>query len=285
MNLRNVRICHFAMVVLVSLAASAAALAQDESDKPTDPMDEPLITDRPDFTESTDAVPAGHFQLEAGYTFTYDREHKERVRDHAAPEFLLRIGVVDDLELRLGWQGYSWTENQFETRTRGNRRVTGEDWTDGAHDLSIGFKLKLLEQDGLVPHFGVLASMNIPVGSDVVSSGDVEPGAILLCAYDLTDEVALAGNVGFASLTDAGERFFQTSASLSLAVALTERLRGYVEYYGLYPNAEHSDAAHTLNAGFTFLINHTFQIDWRIGGGLNEEADDFFTGVGFSWRM
>ena len=283
MNLLTVRICRFVIIALALQAAGAAA--QDESDKSADPMAEPLITDRPDFTESTDAVPAGHFQLEAGYTFTYDREHKDRVSDHTAPEFLLRIGVIDDVELRLGWQGYSWTENQFVTRTRAGRRVTGEDWTDGAHDLSIGFKLKLLEQEGLVPHFGILASMNIPMGSDVVSPGDVEPGAILLWAYDLTDGVALAGNVGFASLTGGGERFFQTSASISLAVALTERLGGYVEYYGLYPNAEDTDAAHTLNAGLTFLINNNFQIDWRIGGGLNEEADDFFTGVGFAWRI
>ena len=285
MNLRTVRICRFAFVVLASLTFNRTVEAQDASDKSADAMAEPLITDRPDFTESTEAIPAGHFQLEAGYTFTYDREHKDRVRDHTAPEFLLRIGVIDDVELRLGWQGYSWTENQFVTRTRVGRRVTDEDWTDGAHDFSIGFKLKLLEQDGLVPHFGILASMNIPVGNAAVSPGDVEPGAILLWAYDLTDEVALAGNVGFASLTDAGERFFQTSASISLAVALTERLGGYVEYYGLYPNAEDTDAAHTLNAGFTYLISNNFQIDWRIGGGLNEEADDFFTGVGFAWRM
>ena len=46
------------------------------------PLTEPLVTDRPDFTESTDAVPRGHFQLEMGYTFTYDRERKERRRDH-----------------------------------------------------------------------------------------------------------------------------------------------------------------------------------------------------------
>ncbi len=285
MKNRNVRMCHSVCVVLAFLTFNLAVEAQDASDKSADAMAEPLITDRPDFTESTDAIPAGHFQLEAGYTFTYDREHKDRVRDHTAPEFLLRIGVVDDVELRLGWQGYSWTENQFVTRTRADRRVTSEDWTDGAHDPSIGFKLKLLEQDGLVPHFGVLGTMNIPVGSDVVSPGDVEPAAILLWAYDLTDEVALAGNVGFASLTGGGERFFQTSASISLAVALTERLGGYVEYFGLYPNAEDTDAAHTLNAGFTFLINNNFQIDWRIGGGLNEEADDFFTGVGFAWRI
>ena len=225
MNLLTVRNCRFLCVILASLTSILSVEAQDASDKSADAMAEPLITDRPDFTESTDAIPAGHFQLEAGYTFTYDREHTDRVRDHAAPEFLLRIGVVDDVELRLGWQGYSWTENQFVTSTRAGRRVTGEDWTDGAHDLRIGFKLKLLEQDGLVPHFGVLASINIPVGSDVVSPGDVEPGAILLWAYDLTEEVALAGNVGFVSLNDTGERFLQTSASISLGVALTDRGR------------------------------------------------------------
>ena len=69
------------------LAATSRSVAQHESDHgPIDPMKEPLITDRPDFTESTEAVPAGHVQLEAGYTFTFDREGSDRTRDHAAPE-------------------------------------------------------------------------------------------------------------------------------------------------------------------------------------------------------
>ena len=37
--------------------------------------------------------------------------------------------------------------------------------------------------------------------------------------------------------------------------------------------------------GLTFLIHCDFQVDWRVGFGLNEEADDFFTGVGFAWRL
>ena len=123
MNLRTVRIFRVSLVVLASLTLNRVVEAQDAVDKSADAMAEPLITDRPDFTESTDAIPAGHFQLEAGYTFTYDREHTDRVRDHAAPEFLLRIGVIDDVELRLGWQGYSWTENQFVTATPAGRRA------------------------------------------------------------------------------------------------------------------------------------------------------------------
>ena len=118
-----------------------------------------------------------------------------------------------------------------------------------------------------------------------VSSGDVDPQLVLLWAYDVTDALAIAGNVGLASITEDGDRFAQTSASLAAAFAVTSRLGAYVEYFGFYPNAEGSDCAHTLNGGLTYLINNNFQIDLRVGAGLNEEADDFFTGVGFAWRF
>ena len=269
-------------IVLTFVATDT--LAQEDAAQTTDPMQEPLITDRPDFTESTETIPPGHFQLEAGYTFTYDRERKDRVRDHTAPELLMRIGLMDNFELRIGWDGYSWTDSQFEVETRSGRHVTRDDWTQGANDLSLGVKYKLFEQDGWVPHFGVIGAISVPSGSAGVSSGDVDPEVVLLWAYDISDSFAVAGNVGLAAPTDDGDRFFQASASLAAAIALSEKVGAYVEYFGFYPNAEHSDAAHSVNGGLTYLINNNFQIDWRIGAGLNEEADDFFTGVGFAFR-
>jgi len=247
-------------------------------------LDEPLVTDRPDFTESTDAVPFGHFQLEMGYTFTYDRERDERSRSHTAPEFLLRAGLIEDLELRIGWEGYAFTEELFSVETRRGRQVAREDASQGAADLSLGFKRKFFEQDGLRPHFGAIVAMNVPSGSAGVSSGDVEPEVVLAWAYDLSDALSIAGNVGLAAASDEGERFLQTFASLSGAVALSDDVGAYVEYFGFYPNAEHADAAHSANGGLTYLIHDNLQLDLRAGFGLNEEADDFFAGIGFAWR-
>lgn len=270
---------------------SESTVVETESDSLTwfglrsAPLEGPLVTDRPDFTESTDAIPFGHIQLEAGYTFTYDREDGVRVRDHVMPELLLRVGLVEDFELRIGWEGYAWTHELSKGQTRGGRSVSVEDWTSGGSDLELGFKLKLLEQDGLRPHLGILGSLNLPTGSSAVSPGDVEPLVGLLWAYDLSDRLSLAGNVNFASLVEDRRRFFQTSASLSVAVALTDILGTYIEYYGFYPNAKEADMAHVLNGGLTILMDPNFQIDLRVGAGLNEEADDFFTGVGFSWRI
>ncbi len=270
----------------------AVLLTSDPETQPAPPspswqaaLTEPLVTDRPDFTESTDAVPRGHFQLESGYTFTYDREREDRLHDHTAPELLLRIGLVDNLELRLGWTGYSWTQEQFETGTRAGRDVRREDWSQGANDLSFGLKVKFCEQDGLRPHLGAIMQITTPSGSPSISSGDVDPEVKLLWAYDLTDRLAVAGNINLGVPTEDGHRFVQSSASISLAMALTERIGLYTEYFGFYPNADEADAAHYANGGLTFLITDNFQIDVRAGVGLNEEADDFFTGIGFAWRF
>jgi len=248
-------------------------------------MSEPLITDRPDFTESTEAIPAGHIQLEMGYTFTYDREGSDRTREQTAPEMLVRIGVIERLELRVGWEGYTWTDNRFEEKTEAGRRVTVDDWSQSANDLSLGVKYKFFDQEGLRPDFGMIAEFTVPSGTRGVSSGDVDPGVVLLWAYDLTDRLSLAGNAGVAAPTEDGDRFVQTTASLSFAMSITDRLGSYVEYFGFYPNTEDTDCAHSLNGGFTYLFGNNFQIDWRIGAGLNEEADDFFTGAGFGWRF
>ena len=272
-----------AAALATGLTTPSNLYAQRDAAKETD-GDGPLVTDRPDFTESTDAVPTGRVQLEAGYTFTYDREGKDRLRDHTAPELLLRIGVAKDFELRIGWDGYSWTDSQFEGETRSGRRVTREDWSQGAHDMSLGFKYKFHGQDGWKPHFGVIGAISVPSGSHGISSGDVDPEVVLLWAYDVNDSLAVAGNVGFAVPTDAGDRFFQASASFSVAFPLTDKLGAYIEYFGLYPNTEDTDAAHTINGGLTFLVHNDLQLDWRIGVGLNEEANDFFTGIGISRR-
>ncbi len=288
-----------ALVLLVWVASTSAGVGTGEPQAdeaqvktvrgplglPAAPLTEPLVTDRPDFTESTEAVPFGRVQLEMGYTFTWDHEDGERVKDHTAPEGLLRLGLWENFELRIGWEGYSWSQARFGDESPRGRPITRREWSQGASDLSLGFKYKLVEQDGLVPHFGIIGELSLPSGSAGVSSGDVDPAVKLLWAHDLTDDLAVAGNVNFAVPTEEAGRFFQTAASVSLAYSLTERLGTYIEYYGFYPNTRTSDCAHYVNGGFTYLLTDNLQFDIRAGVGLNEEADDFFSGIGFSWRF
>lgn len=254
---------------------------------PAAPLTEPIVTDRPDFTESALSVPWGHMQLEGGYTYIANDEDGLRTGEHVFPEFLLRTGIVEDFEFRLGWTGWSLTESLFTEENDAGRRVRVKDHDDGATDMSVGFKVHLLEQQGLVPEFGVIGEMSLPTGSRSTgkSAGDVEPGAKLLWSYDLSEDLALSGNFNFAVPSSDSGRFFQSAASVSLSYGLTDRLGVYTEYFGFYPNDRGGDCAHYANGGFTFLVTDNFQLDIRSGVGLNEEADDCFVGAGFAIRF
>jgi hypothetical protein len=247
--------------------------------------DSPIQTDRPDFTEGTRTVPSGRFQLEAGYTFSVDREGGTRVRDHTFPESLLRVGLADGVELRVAWEGWSLTQTLEHVRDDDGRLVSRKTHDDGGTDMTLGLKFHLHEQDGAVPDLGVIVEASLPTGTGSKSSGDVDPGVKFLWAYDLSERLAIAGNLNISSITDDRGRFAQGAASLSVWTALTDWMGGYVEYYGLYPNTRDTDCAHYINGGLTFPVTDDLQFDVRAGAGLNEEADDFLAGVGFAVRF
>lgn len=248
-------------------------------------LTEPIVTDRPDFTESPETVPRGHVQLETGYTFTYDSELDRRTTSQTFPEALLRVGVTERFELRFGWVGYEFVTERFPSESRAGRHITVSDSYDGGRDLYLGFKQKFFDQQGLRPNFAIIPAINAPSGSAAFSSGDVDPEIKLAWGYDLTERVALSGNLNFAAPTEEAGRFFQASNSVSLAFALFDGVGAYTEYFGFYPNTRDGDCAHSLNGGLTWQLTDNLQLDWRAGFGLNEEADDFFTGFGLSVRF
>lgn len=284
MGIRNLLVC------LVALSAIPALVIGDGRgdpvrQAPTDRELGPLVSDRPDVTESAEAVPPEHVQLEGGYTFTHDREGNDRVREHAAPELLLRWGLVENVELRFGWDGYSWSDESVIGESRSGRSARFESASADGADIALGAKAVFTEGDSWLPRLAGLVTVSVPGGGGGATSGDVDPEFKLLWSRELTEAIGIAGNLGIASVTEDGQRFAQGSASLSMAFAIDDRLGLYVEYFGLYPDEKESDASHSANGGLTYRVTDDFQIDARLGAGLNEQADDFFAGVGFAWRF
>lgn len=239
------------------------------------PGEEPLVTDRPDFTESAVAVPVGRLQFETGLTFTRDGAGSgEHARSFEAPEALLRFGVWEGFELRLGAPGYAWADD-------------GAADEDGLTDSSLGFKLELGAQEGARPALAVLAGLSIPTGSDPFASDRVDPTVVLAWSYDLSDSGwSVAGNVGVSSLEDASVgRYEEFTSSLAVGIPINDALGAYAEYFGFYRSGAALGPEHSFNTGVTYLINSNTQLDARIGVGLNGRADDLFAGAGVSFRF
>ena len=251
------------VILAVTLAALLAAAAVAD--------DEPLVTDRPDFTESAVTVTRGRTQFEAGYTFT---DLGGGIEARSIGELLVRIGWTEIVELRVGFNSLLRIDGP------------GVDLS-GNEDLSLGCKIRLsdpLPPGSRLPQVAVVLSTTLPTGSDEFSNEDPQPSATLALAWQLSERTSLGSNVGYARMGESGDRFGEISASLSLGRALRERLGGYVEVYALSRQEGRGDDQF-VNAGFTWALSADSQLDFRAGAGLDSDSADFFVGAGAAWRF
>lgn len=225
----------------------------------------PLVTDRPDFTESASAVAPGHLQLEAGYTFT----HSDDVDEHTLGELLFRIGLWDGIEGRIGVNSIAWVDDGDEA---------------GIEDPSLGLKAVLATAQGGRPAIAILIGSTVPIGDDDIGEDDWQPGVTGAFAWDLSDRLGLGVNVGYTYASEDDERFDQGSASLALGIGLTERTGAYVEAFTIFPAGDSTGDDVTLDGGVTYLVHDSFQLDARVGVGLTDDAPDVFVGFGVARR-
>lgn len=242
--------------------------------------DEPIITDRPDFTESSVTVGRGVVQLETGYTYVSDDDGVTSFRAHSAPEALLRVGVLADwFELRVG---YTWLEETTNDPIDGRTTISGSD------DLYLGVKLALTGQEGILPEMALVPQMRVPSGSSDITAGETLPGLNWLYGWDLTEIISMGGQTQANRRLDdvTGDPYLEFSQSWTINYSLADRLGAYTEWFCFAPDG--ADTNHNENyfdGGFTFLITDDIQADIRAGVGLNDAAADMFTGAGLSIRM
>ena len=242
-------------------------------------LDEPLVTDRPDFTEAASTVGKGVVQLETGYTYTYNTANGVSERTHSLGEPLWRIGMFAD------W--FEWRiaafPTQMRTSTNGVRTTI-----DGYEDLYLGAKLGLTPQVDYLPEMSLIPQMTVPTGSSALTNDELLPGLNWNYAWEINDFVATGGSTQYNRAIDEmpNNSYTEWDQSWTVAYTLTDDLGAYTEWYALFPHsADTAKPEHYLNGGFTFLLSDNVQFDIRAGVGLNSAADDYFLGSGVSIRF
>lgn len=256
------------MILCCLLGAGAAAHAESE-----------LVTDRPDQTESAVTVAPGVFQLELGWTQTRDDEDGVSVESWEAPGTLLRIGLAERVELRLGWTGFVDQEVEI-----GRREAS----VDGLGDAEIGAKILLAEERGGRPQMAVLVGTSVPVGDDAFTSDRFDPALRLALSHTLSERLSLGYNLGVGLESEEldGERHTLSTYlyTVALGIGLSERWGAFVELYGDLPGSAEGDDAHAFDGGLTYLLHDRLQLDLAAGVGLSDAAADHFIGLGLSVR-
>jgi hypothetical protein len=233
---------------------------------------EPLVTDRPDFTNSPITVPSGRVQVEAGFTYTDLDDTDAEIL--TIGEVLGRLGLTDAWELQVGIGSWVDVDTDRNDESGLSNGYLGAKWNS------------VIVSDAIGGEFGVLFGTGVPTGDGDVASDEFEPSVVAAAGWALGDALSLGTNVGYARPDDGSDRFDQFFASASLGIGVTDRFGAFVEAYGFTEESEQGDATLYGNAGVTYLLGPDLQLDARIGTGLNDEADtDIFVGAGVSARF
>jgi hypothetical protein len=259
-----------------SLLGSIFASSGGQGEKDQSREEDRLDPDRPHFPEASTAVGMGRAILEAGYTFT--RKDTSLV-SHSYPESLLRVGMFAD-----------WFEFRIGQNFLNDRRVVARTTADasGAQDLYLGVKVALTEQKDFMPAIALIPQMTVPTGSRAVTAGRVLPGVNVDFSWEVVKdffgiEMLVANNQ---VQDDLGGFRHELATGLTAAFQVTKKLELFVEWDAFYPTGDIASARPRNYAvgGLVYFVTPNFEVDARVGAGLNGNSNNFLAGVGFAIR-
>ena len=255
------------LILVFIFLATSISFSQE-----TEPIDA-LVTDRPDQTESSSTMQKGFLQIETGVGYESYEENNIEFSSSTLNTTLMRFGLLDNLELRLGWDF-----------VEGSTKISGDKLSDvssGFSPLLIGVKIGIAEEKNGLPEIALLLHTSHPffAGNDFKTQSTGTDFRFSL-SHTLSEKSSLAYNLGMVWDGDI------TSASyiytLVYGYSLTHKLGCYAELYGDIP--EGNKANHLWNAGFTYLVSNNFQLD-ILGGTSITKGQDLGLGFGASFRI
>lgn len=234
-----------------------------------------FITDRPDQTESAVTIPAGALQVETGVVYEKLSPDDPLIKSISSTGFattLLRVGLLDNLELRLIGQ-YS------QQRTE---RTTGQTISQhGISDVAIGVKIKIAEEKGLLPDLALNLHSHLMIGAEEFRPHTAFPDFRFLFSNTLTDKLSLGYNVGMAYDGETTAGTFEYT--LSLGMALPADIDAFIELYGDRPAGESLSVF--CDGGISWALTPAIRFDLSVGTTLDTDIPDYFVSGGLSFRF
>jgi hypothetical protein len=237
-----------------------------------------IETDRDSFTPATTVVGRGRLVAESAYTF---QQNRDGTSSHSFPEVLLRYGLTDGVEFRLGWNYEIGNVDVSPSGlAQGDEAVTEKERN---HHISYGFKFTVGEQDGLWPETALVVQGSTPTGGAEHVTTVVGTYAF---GWAFFRDWKWDSAVRYGTGREEHDSFGIWAASTVLKVPVGERWTAHVEYFSLATTGKRDGfVKHYISPGVHVLITPDLEIGVRVGWGMNDQADRFFANGGFGLRF
>ena len=234
-----------------------------------------MITDRPTASAAASLVGKRVLQIETGYAYA-DVEVLSLVGSDARAQVLnlntlIRYGITDGLELNVG-QFF----NRFRFKVDGN--VIDGSQENEAFPTTVALRIKLAEEKGVLPDLALLSGITgSPFSDDETGTAfDMRLNA----NHTLTSKLSLGWNLGLSYFDDIDD--ITSIYTLVLGYSITPELAAFGEIFGTFTDFARE---HSVDFGFTYLVNRNFQLDIYGGFGISDFAPDNIFGLGASFRL
>lgn len=270
------RVHHYLLAVAM-LATPSIAAGQVLAPTPRLQAEGEIETDRDSFTPAVTTVGFRRTQLESSYSFIDNR----RVPDaNSFPEMVLRRGVSDRLELRLGWNYLVGGP----TSAVSNVDFGDEDFiVERSSEIMYGIKYLTTRQSGWLPTSSVLVEGYTPTfGPSNFSRFTLGE----TFGWTLPNGWQFSSAMRFATANAGGDHFNQWSPSTVLNVPLGKRWNVHAEYFGIMSDGKAvAQSQHYIGAGGHVHLTKDIELGLRFGCGLNAQTPNFFNNVGIGYRF
>lgn len=238
-----------------------------------------IVTDRPDFVESSNVVGAGRFQIETSFALERNKADGLRERSYSTPT-LLRFGLSDRLEARIETDGRM--RQVSDDLGAGLRRSES-----GYADVALGVKWHLADEQGMRPSLGVLAHADLDSGSGAFRAPGTGGSLRLAAEWELPNDFGLGLMPGVAwQRKDNGERYTSGIFGIVLGKDVSERSRIFIEYAApRIASGRNGGSLATFDFGGSCLLTGSVQVDTALSRGLNRNTPDWSWTAGLSIKF
>lgn len=245
-----------------------------------DEREEFLETDRNSFTFAPFTPGAGRTMVEAAYSYlNFGGEGSK----HSFPEFVLRHGIGDRLELRLGYNYETGSASEV-----GEGNIAGNFGIDAEQQLLYGFKYATTRQGGafrLMPHSAFLAQAHTPIGS---TERPTQMRLGYVWGWILRNGWTFDQAIRFGTDREGHDGFqvWAPSAVVRIPLGAEKRWFTHFEYFGLMSQAkEHEFSKQFVDTGLHYFITPDFEVGGIVGFGINDQSRGTIVNVGFGFRF
>lgn len=249
------------VILIGSLILAGEALASDEIT---------ATPNRPGVANPAEVTQKGILELEYGWERAF---RSPDFKTHATAAALVRFGLTEDFELRLGMDNYI---AQLSPDHEGRR--------SGIGDTSPAFKYRLVEGKGLLPTLSFSYEVKVPTASKNkgLGSGRVDHNLLFLASKDLLG-LQWSFNYVLGWVGKAGKKSFDDSHLLALSASrsLFGPLGIQGEIYGSPQVNRQTPAIISTDWALTYTVTPRVILDAGVDIGLSSAARDiaYFAGI------